>query len=126
MTFQVIAPIRPLKTIAGSTVTTSGSTIPLATVAATASEMNAPAKFRSAASPIASRGGSARVEIDVATTLAVSWKPFVKSNASAVPTTSTSRTSLSTSARRSRVLDDYALEGVRDALAGVDGALETL
>ena len=35
----------------------------------------------------AARGDSARVEIDVATALAVSWKPFVKSNASAVATT---------------------------------------
>ena len=61
--------------------------MPLAIVAATSSEMNAPAKFRTAARPTATRGGSARVEIDVATALAVSWNPFVKSNASAVPTT---------------------------------------
>ena len=33
------------------------------------------------------RGDIARVEIDVATALAVSWKPLVKSNASAVATT---------------------------------------
>jgi hypothetical protein len=37
----------------------------------------------------------ARVEIEVATTLAVSWKPFVKSKASAVATTITTITSLS-------------------------------
>ena len=61
--------------------------MPVAIVAATASEMNAPAKFRIAASVTASRGDSARVEIDVATALAVSWKPLVKSNASAVATT---------------------------------------
>ena len=42
-------------------------------------------------------GASARVEIDVATALAVSWKPFVKSNASAVATTITRMMSLSTS-----------------------------
>jgi hypothetical protein len=35
----------------------------------------------------------ARVEIEVATTLAVSWKPLVKSNASAVATTMTTMTS---------------------------------
>ena len=40
-----------------------------------------------AANPTATRGAIARVEIEVATTLAVSWKPFVKSNASAVATT---------------------------------------
>ena len=69
--------------------------MPVATVAATSSEMNAPAKFRIAAISTAVRGDSARVEIDVATTLAVSWKPFVKSNASAVATTITSTTSAS-------------------------------
>ena len=37
--------------------------------------------------PTAIRGGIARVEMDVATALAVSWKPLVKSNASAVATT---------------------------------------
>ena len=61
--------------------------MPFATVAATWSERNAPTKFRIAAMPTASRGGSARVEIDVATTFAVSWKPLVKSNASAVAIT---------------------------------------
>jgi hypothetical protein len=56
-------------------------------VAATASEMKAPTKLSSAAKATATRGAIARVEIDVATTFAVSWKPFVKSNASAVATT---------------------------------------
>ncbi len=83
--FHAIAPTSPANTIDG--VTSSASTIPLAIVAATSSEMNAPAKFRIAASATAGRGDSARVEIEVATALAVSWKPFVKSNASAVPTT---------------------------------------
>ncbi len=41
------------------------------------------------------RGGIARVEIDVATTFAVSWKPLVKSKTSAVATTMTTMTSLS-------------------------------
>jgi hypothetical protein len=41
-------------------------------VAATLSEMNAPAKLSSAAKPTASLGDIARVEIEVATTLAVS------------------------------------------------------
>ena len=61
--------------------------MPVAIVAATASERNAPTKLSAAASATASRGDSARVEIDVATALAVSWKPLVKSNASAVATT---------------------------------------
>src|SRR5438309_2388729 len=94
--------------------------------------MNAPAKFSSEARPIATRGGRARVEIDVATTLAVSWNPLVKSNASAVPTTRTKITSLCIALplepppSGSRVLDDDALEDVRDPLGRVDRVLEAL
>jgi hypothetical protein len=61
--------------------------MPEAIVAATSSERNAPTKFRTAARLTATRGFMARVEIDVATAFAVSWNPFVKSNASAVATT---------------------------------------
>ena len=93
--FQVIAPISPAKITV--VVTRSASTIPPATVAATLIEMKAPTKFRIAESVTAVFGASARVEIDVATALAVSWKPFVKSNASAVATTITRMMSLSTS-----------------------------
>ncbi len=56
-------------------------------------EMNAPAKLRTADSPAATRGESARVAIEVAIALAVSWKPFVKSKASAVTITTTRRRS---------------------------------
>ena len=49
--------------------------------------MKAPTKFRIAAKVTATRGAIARVEIEVATTLAVSWKPLVKSNARAVAMT---------------------------------------
>src|SRR3954447_4382893 len=122
-TFHAIAPISPANTIVG--VIASASTMPLATVAATASEMNAPAKFRIDASSTARRGDTARVEIDVATTFAVSWNPFVKSNASAVATTMTRITSLSIRLR-SGVLDDDALEDVGDALRRVDRRLEPL
>src|SRR5512132_3674151 len=83
--FQKIAPTRPAKTTVG--VITFPSTTSLATVAATAKEMNAPAKLNIDAYATAIRGGIACVEIDVATTFAVSWKPFVKSKTSAVPTT---------------------------------------
>src|SRR4051794_12077381 len=61
--FQAIAPINPPKTVVE--VTAEVSTIPFATVAATASEMKAPTKFRIAAKVTATRGGSARVEIEV-------------------------------------------------------------
>ena len=70
ITFQAIAPISPAN--ATVSVTRAGSMIPVATVAATFSEMNAPAKLRIDASATAVRGGSALVEIDDATTFAVS------------------------------------------------------
>src|SRR5262249_58137405 len=72
ITFHRIAPTSPAKMI--GTVTSACSTIPLAMVAATATEMNAPAKLRTDASPTATRGGSARVAIVVAIAFAVSWK----------------------------------------------------
>src|SRR5215213_7227717 len=70
--FQKIAPIRPAKTISG--VIRSASTMPLATVAATLSDRKAPTKFRTADRATATRGLSARVEMEVATAFAVSWK----------------------------------------------------
>ena len=81
-----MAPTRPANTTCR--VMRSAATMPLAIVAATFSERNAPTKLRIAAIRIATRGGRARVEMEVATTLAVSWNPFVKSNVSAAPTTS--------------------------------------
>src|SRR4051794_14904499 len=121
--FQMIAPMRPANTIVG--VIASAFTMPWATVAATCSEMNAPTKLRIAAIPTASFGDSARVEMALATTLAVSWKPFVKSKARAAATTMTRIRSLFT-AQALRVLDDDALEDVRDRLGGVDRVLEPL
>src|SRR3954453_9995956 len=91
--FQKIAPMRPAKTI--GSVIMSALTMPLAIVAATASERNAPTKLSTEDSPTATRGDIARVEIDVATAFAVSWNPLVKSNASAVATTIQRTTSLS-------------------------------
>ena len=73
------------------------STIPLAIVAATASDRNAPTKFRLADIATATRGERARVDTEVAIAFAVSWKPLVKSKASAVPTTIQRTTSECTS-----------------------------
>src|SRR3712207_4105560 len=86
--FQAIAPTRP----ANPTVVemAPGSTIPGPTVADPSSEMKAPAKLSTAESSTANRGDIARVDTEVAIAFAVSWKPFVKSKASAVPTTITS------------------------------------
>src|SRR5919106_390130 len=123
--FQAIAPTRPANTTV--VVTARASTTPEPMVAATFSEMNAPAKFRTAASATAKRGDIARVETEVAIAFAVSWKPFVKSNASAVTTTITRMTSLPLGMSSAlRVLDDDALERVRHVLAGVDGLFEAL
>src|SRR4249919_2797983 len=118
--FQAIAPINPAKTTVG--VTTSGSTTSLATVAATEIEMKAPTKLSSEAIPIATWGRAAPVEIEVATTLAVSWKPLVKSKARSVPTTITIITSELTIP--SRVLDDDALDDLGSRLGRVDRLLE--
>ncbi len=68
--FQAIAPTSPAKAIVS--VILVASMIPVATVAATLSEMKAPAKFSSAAIATAERGERARVEMAEATTLAVS------------------------------------------------------
>ena len=64
-------------------------TIPLAIVVATAIEMKAPRKLSAAEIRTATMGLSAPVAIDVAIALAVSWKPFVKSNEAAAATTIT-------------------------------------
>src|SRR3954447_11379693 len=98
--------------------------MPLAIVAATASDRKAPTKFSAAAIVTATRGAIARVEIDVAIALAVSWNPFVKSNASAVATTIHRITSFSIAA--SGVLDHDAFEDVRRLLGRVDRVLEPL
>src|SRR4029079_6651018 len=124
--FHAIAPMSPAKTTV--VVIAAGSTMPLATVAATFSEMNAPAKFRMADIATAVRGDIARVDTDVAIAFAVSWKPLVKSKARAVATTITRTTSSPMPVRfpPSAVLDHDALERVRDMLAGVDGLFEAL
>src|ERR1700751_3102474 len=95
------------------------SMIPWPTVFATAVVTNAPARFARAAISTASRGESARVETEVATAFAVSWNPFVKSNASATTTVTTSRITLS-------VLDENRLEDVGAVLARVHGLFELL
>ena len=84
--FQAIAPTRPAKITVFESIAPA-STTSLATVAATSSEMKAPAKLSTEAYVTAICGDIARVEIEVATTFAVSWNPFVKSKASAVNTT---------------------------------------
>src|ERR1700733_13241636 len=62
--FQVIPPARPAATTVS--VTSLVSTRPLAIVAATASDRNAPTRFRTPDRPTATRGLSALVAIEVA------------------------------------------------------------
>src|SRR5438067_9590290 len=95
---------------------------PPPTVFATFVELNAPTKFMMAAISTASRGDSARVETDVATALAVSWNPFVKSKPSATTTTTQSKIEFTALA----VLDENRLEHVSRVFKRVDGVLEPL
>src|SRR3954453_13006267 len=124
--FHAIAPISPANTTV--VVIAAASTMPLATVAATFSEMNAPAKFSTADIATAVRGDIARVDTDVAIALAVSWKPLVKSKARAVATTITRTTSspIGLVVPASAVLDHDALERVGHVLAGVARLFEAL
>src|ERR1700733_1114767 len=89
--FQVIAPINAASTTASPSMppVADAGTIPLAIVVATLIEMNAPTKLSVAEIITATTGLSAPVAIDVAIALAVSGKPFVKSNATAATITIT-------------------------------------
>src|SRR4051794_36500297 len=110
--FQTIAPKSAAITVFG--LARFVSMIPLPTVFGTAAVMNTAAKFAVDPTRTAMRGERARVETEVATAFAVSWKPFVKSNASAMTTVRTR------SARGLPVLDEDRLEDVRRVLARVD------
>src|ERR1700722_5778573 len=85
--FQMIPPVRPAATTVS--VTSLVLTRPLAIVAATARERNAPTRFSTPDRATATLGSSALVAIDVAIALPVSWKPLVKSKPRAVMTTRT-------------------------------------
>src|SRR3954466_13494310 len=83
--FHKIAPTNPAKITTG--LMSVSSTSPPEIVFATWTDRKAPVRFRQAATVTAVLGRNAPVAIDVAIALAVSWKPFVKSKASAVMTT---------------------------------------
>lgn len=68
--------------------------MPLAMVTATAVPESAPTRFMNAASITAWPGDSTLVATTVAIELAVSWKPLMNSNTSAVNTTSRTRVSM--------------------------------
>jgi hypothetical protein len=94
VTFQQIAPTSPAK-MTGN-VTRSCATRALAIVAATFSDRNAPTRFSTEQRATAVRGLRAPVAMVGATAFAVSWNPFVKSNASATTITMSSNTKLCT------------------------------
>ena len=71
--------------------------MPLATVLATATDKNAPMRFKMPANATAVFGFNAPVAIDVAIAFAVSWKPFVKSKNSATTIIRTRRIVMLTS-----------------------------
>src|SRR5215469_13139435 len=68
-------------------VVTSGGTIPLPTVVATAVPDSAPRKLSTPAMSTADCGVRTRVATEVAIALAESWKPLVKSNTNPSPIT---------------------------------------
>src|SRR5437867_7172432 len=89
--FQITAANSAARTIAG--VTMDGSTVPLAIVLATCTPNTEKAtKLKNAAHTTATRGDSTRVLTTVAMALAASWKPLLKSNASALATLASSST----------------------------------
>ena len=83
--FHKIAATSPAKITVG--VIFVSSTSPLEIVFATWTDRNAPTRLSAPARITAVRGRSAPVAIVVATALAVSWNPLVKSKAKAVTTT---------------------------------------
>ena len=89
--FQAMAPISPANTTLMSTM--SSRTSPLPTVLATAvPTRNAATKLKNAAQMTATPGERTRVPTTVAIELALSWKPLMKSKASATSTTSRTKT----------------------------------
>src|SRR3954468_10582313 len=116
--FQTIAPISAASTVFSSA--RPVSMMPLPTVLATAVVTNAPARFATAAMATAIRGDSARVDSEVATAFAVSWKPFVKSKTSAKTIVMTC------SVKALAILRQNRLEHVGSILAGVERLLELL
>ncbi|GMA87551.1 hypothetical protein GCM10025868_28010 [Angustibacter aerolatus] len=75
--FQPMAPTSAAAQMVRPREPVGASMMPLPTVAATPWPKNAPARFAAAAMASATRGVSARVEIDVAIAFAESWKPLV-------------------------------------------------
>src|SRR5688572_29400314 len=128
MRFHEIAPIRAPKIRRLST--NEASMMPLPTVAATLCSNTANANtLKNAAQSTACQGLSTPVDTTVAMEFAASWKPFMKSNASA---SSTRKTSVSETAPKSirfwpsGVFEHDAFDDVGHVLAFVGRGLQRL
>src|SRR3954467_8241234 len=111
--------------------TTPGCTMPLPMVAATCSPKTKYAMtLKAAANATAVVGRSTPVDTTVAIEFAASWKPFMKSkaSASATRTTTTHRAACAVCMRRLalRMLEDDALDHVGHVFALVRDGLEQL
>src|SRR5688500_670517 len=105
--------------------------MPLPMVAATLRwKMKIAATLKKAAKTIACCGLSTPVETTVAIELAASWKPFMKSNASARTTSivriANESSTVAMRARGSGVLEDDALDEVGDVLASIRDGFQQL
>jgi len=96
------------------------STSPIPTVLATAVPDNAPTKFNIVAIATAALGVKALVDTEVAIAVAVSWKPFIKSNTSARTITQTSKKKVS------GMFEDYSFKYVGNILAFIRCILKVL
>src|SRR5437764_8768941 len=104
-----------------SWVVSSGGTIPLPTVVATAVPVKAPATLRTPAISTAVPGASTRVATEVAMALAVSWKPLMKSKTSAMATIR-----MSVSSAELGIFHHDPFQGVSGILGAVGGVLQVL
>src|SRR5437764_5940536 len=107
--------------ITSSCVASSGATIPLPTVVATAVPVSAPTTLSTAAISTATPGASTRVATEVAIALAVSWKPLMKSKPSPIATIRTRTTNAV-----SGMLQHDPFERVGDVLGAVRRVLQLL
>jgi hypothetical protein len=93
--FHAMAPISAAMIIPNDTPCLGATSPPIVLATCVCSNSiatNAPRRLNTADRATAARGPSARVLIEVATAFAVSWKPLVKSNPSAITTVTMSST----------------------------------
>src|SRR3954469_20132430 len=101
-----------------------GSTRPEAIVVATAVPHMAPTRFVQAAMTTACRGVRTRVATTVAIELAVSWKPLMYSNTSAIRITT--KINVMVLVRASRVFEHDVRNGIAAIAAAVDSSFEQI